>query len=161
MPSFRGPSRPRNRTCLFYVYLHRQAGSLDAGSIPRLESSSGEGKNNPLQYSWLGNPMDRGDWQATVHGVVVKELYTTQQQLRTTDWMDGHTNLSRRRTRQPFKWPKLILVKSISGISSVTVNRVEAHWVAELSSHQHALWWASHRDSILRAPHSRCLNDCF
>ena len=29
----------------------------------------GEGHGNPLQYSWLGNPMDRGDWRATVHGV--------------------------------------------------------------------------------------------
>ena len=30
---------------------------------------SGEGHGNPLQYSWLENPMDRGAWQATVHGV--------------------------------------------------------------------------------------------
>ena len=29
----------------------------------------GEGNSNPLQYSFLGNPMDRGAWQATVHGV--------------------------------------------------------------------------------------------
>ena len=31
--------------------------------------SSKEGNSNPLQYSCLGNPMDRGAWQATVHGV--------------------------------------------------------------------------------------------
>ena len=30
--------------------------------------SPGEGNGNPLQYSWLGNPMDRGAWWATVHG---------------------------------------------------------------------------------------------
>ena len=30
---------------------------------------AGEGKGNPLQYSCLGNPTDRGAWQATVHGV--------------------------------------------------------------------------------------------
>ena len=48
MPSFRGSSLPRNGTSLFYVYLQRQADSLDAGSILRLESSSGEGKNNPV-----------------------------------------------------------------------------------------------------------------
>ena len=60
MPSFRGSSQPRNGTSLFYVFLHRQAGSSDAASIPRLESSSGERKNNPLQYSCLGNLMDRG-----------------------------------------------------------------------------------------------------
>ena len=29
----------------------------------------GEGNSNPLQYSGLGNPMDRGTWQATIHGV--------------------------------------------------------------------------------------------
>ena len=32
--------------------------------------SPGEGNGNPLQYSCLGNPMDRGDWKATVHKVV-------------------------------------------------------------------------------------------
>ena len=41
----------------------------DAGSIPGSGRSPGEGNVNPLQYSCLENPMDRGDWQATVHGV--------------------------------------------------------------------------------------------
>ena len=41
----------------------------DPGSIPRWGRSSGEGNGNPLQYSCLENPMDGGDWQATVHGV--------------------------------------------------------------------------------------------
>ena len=36
--------------------------------IPRLGRSPGEGNGNPLQYSHLGNPMDRGAWWATVHG---------------------------------------------------------------------------------------------
>ena len=40
----------------------------DMGSIPGLERSLGEGNGNPLQYSWLENPMDRGAWQATVSG---------------------------------------------------------------------------------------------
>ena len=39
------------------------------GSIPGLGRSPGEGNGNPLQYSCLENPMDRGAWQATVHGV--------------------------------------------------------------------------------------------
>ena len=43
---------------------------------PRLRRSSGEGIFYPLQYSCLGNPMDRGAWLATVHGVA-KELDTT------------------------------------------------------------------------------------
>ena len=37
--------------------------------IPGLEGSPGKGNGNPLQYSCLGNPMDRGAWRATVHGV--------------------------------------------------------------------------------------------
>ena len=41
----------------------------DEGSIPGSGRSSGEGNNNPLHYSCLGNPMDRGAWQATVHEV--------------------------------------------------------------------------------------------
>ena len=41
----------------------------DAGSIPGSGRSLGEGNGNPLQYSCLENPMDRGAWEATVHGV--------------------------------------------------------------------------------------------
>jgi len=41
----------------------------DLGLIPRLGRFPGEGNGYPLQYSCLGNPMDRGPWQATVHGV--------------------------------------------------------------------------------------------
>ena len=41
----------------------------DAGLIPGLGRSPGEGNGNPLQYSCLENPMDRGAWRATVHGV--------------------------------------------------------------------------------------------
>ena len=43
--------------------------NADVGSIPGLGRSPGEGKGYPLQYSCLGNPMDRGAWQATVHRV--------------------------------------------------------------------------------------------
>ena len=42
----------------------------DVRSIPGLGTSPGEGNGNPLQYSGLENPMDRGAWRATVHGVV-------------------------------------------------------------------------------------------
>ena len=47
------------------------------GSIPGLGGSPGEGDGNPLQYSCLENPMDRGAWQPTVHRVA-KELDTTE-----------------------------------------------------------------------------------
>jgi len=39
------------------------------GSVPGLERSPGGGHGNPLQYSCQENPMDRGDWQTTVHEV--------------------------------------------------------------------------------------------
>ena len=45
----------------------RDAG--DSGSIPRLGRSPGGEHGNPLRYSCLENPMDRGAWQATVHRV--------------------------------------------------------------------------------------------
>ena len=41
----------------------------DLGSIPGLGRSLGEGNGYPLQYFCLENSMDRGTWQATVHGV--------------------------------------------------------------------------------------------
>ena len=39
----------------------------DAASVPGLGKSPGEGSGNPLQYSCLGNSMDREAWRATVH----------------------------------------------------------------------------------------------
>ena len=41
----------------------------DLALIPGFGKSPGERNGNPLQYSYLGNPMDRGAWWATVHGV--------------------------------------------------------------------------------------------
>ena len=48
----------------------------DSGLVPGLGRSPGEGNGNLLQYSCLGNPMDRASWGATVHGVT-EELDTT------------------------------------------------------------------------------------
>ena len=50
------------------------ANAGDAGSIPVLGRSPGVGNGNPLQYSCLGHPMDRGAWQATVHGVAELDM---------------------------------------------------------------------------------------
>ena len=52
------------------------ANAGDSSSIPGSGRSPGEGNGNPIQYSCLGNPMDKGTWQAIVHGVA-KELDTT------------------------------------------------------------------------------------
>ena len=41
----------------------------DAGSIPGSGRSPGGGRGDPLQYSCLENPMDKGAWWATIHGV--------------------------------------------------------------------------------------------
>ena len=54
------------------------ANAGDSGSIPGLERFPEKGSGNPVQYSHLGNPMDRGAWWATVHGVM-NELNMTQQ----------------------------------------------------------------------------------
>ena len=45
------------------------ANAGDVGLIPGSERYPGERNGNPLQYSYLGNPMDREAWQAIVHGV--------------------------------------------------------------------------------------------
>ena len=59
------------------VVKHLPANAKDVGFIPGLGRSSGEGNDNPLQYSCLGNPMDRGTWRLyIVHGVA-KELDKT------------------------------------------------------------------------------------
>ena len=46
----------------------------DPGSIPGLGRSLGEGNSNPLQYSCLENPMDRGAWPVTVHRVAKSQI---------------------------------------------------------------------------------------
>ena len=62
------------------VVRNLSANAGDVGLIPGLGRSSGEGNGNPLQYSCLGNTVDRGAWQGfmTIHGVT-KESNTTQQ----------------------------------------------------------------------------------
>ena len=46
----------------------------DSGLVPGSGRSLGEGNGNPLQYFRLENPMDRGAWWATVHGVVKSQI---------------------------------------------------------------------------------------
>ena len=58
-PGFLGGSDGKESAC----------NARDRGWIPGLERSPGEGNGNPLQYSCLENPMDRGTWWAPVHGV--------------------------------------------------------------------------------------------
>ena len=51
------------------VVKNSPANEGDPGSIPDLGRSPAEGNGNLLKYSCLGNPMDRGAWQATIHGL--------------------------------------------------------------------------------------------
>ena len=57
------------------------ANAGDVDSVPEWGRFPGEGNGNPLQYSCLGNPMGRGAWRATVHGVTKSQTglsdYTT------------------------------------------------------------------------------------
>ena len=48
--------------------------NVDEDSIPGSGRSPGEGNGSPLRYSCLENPMDRGAWEATVHGFVKSEM---------------------------------------------------------------------------------------
>ena len=50
----------------------------DAGLIPGLGRSSGRGHDNPLQYSFPENPMDRGAWRTTVHRVAQSQTQPKQ-----------------------------------------------------------------------------------
>ena len=55
----------------------------DLGLIPGLGRSPGEENGNPLQYSCLGNPTDRGAWRATVQGVTGLDM---------TEWLNNNNN---------------------------------------------------------------------
>ena len=59
-----------SQVALVVKNLPTNAGDIkDVGSIPGLGRFPGRGHGNPLQYSCLENAMDRGAWQATVHGI--------------------------------------------------------------------------------------------
>ena len=62
--------RKASQVVLVVKNLPANAGDIrDPGLIPGLGRSSREGQCNPLQYSCLENPIDRGAWWATIHGV--------------------------------------------------------------------------------------------
>ena len=75
--------------------LPANAGDLrDVSSIPGSGKSSGGGHGNPLQYSGLENPMDRGAWWATVHRVAKNQ--TPLKQLSTHTHLQKQTLLNHR-----------------------------------------------------------------
>ena len=64
----------------------------NTGLIPRSRKSPGEGNGNPLQYSCLGNPMDRGPWWATVPVGCIESDMTEQVTLSLYDYTVEVTN---------------------------------------------------------------------
>ena len=77
----------------------------DAGLIPGLRRCPGEGNGNPLQYSCLGNPMDRRAWRTIVHGVTKSQIWLSNG---TTT-----TNIPKTNSKYYYSWwnMKIISVK--------------------------------------------------
>ena len=68
-------TRKKRMVALVLKNLPASVGDIrDGCSIPWLERSSGEGHGNPIKYSCLENPMDRGAWWATVHEVAESDM---------------------------------------------------------------------------------------
>ena len=77
----------------------------DPGLIPGLKRSPGEGNGNPVQYSYLENPMDRGAWRATVHGVTKRRTQLTHTHQPTHIHTHTHTRTrARGRAGRGFDW---------------------------------------------------------
>ena len=66
----------------------------DLGCIPRWGRSPGGGHGNPLQYSCLERPMDRGVWQATVRGVKKSQTWPSHDAQHSTQWLHKNTEPS-------------------------------------------------------------------
>ena len=74
-----GNYRKASQVAIVVKNLPVNAGNIrDVGSVPGLGRSSGGGHSNPLQYSCLENPMDRGTWRATAHRVARSQTQLKQ-----------------------------------------------------------------------------------
>ena len=113
------------------------------GSIHGSGRFPGEGNGNPLQYPCLENPMDRGTWQATIHGITKRSNTAERLTLQTSD-LDSHS---------PGHWT-LGIKTPHEAVTGLDVSQIIRHlqvsrWVSERSSRQ---------DSVLKyAPPRACL----
>ena len=101
------------------------ANAGEMGSIHRWGRSPGEGKGNPLHYSCLGNPMDRGTWWATVYWVTKSQT-----------WLSNWTTAAARVHRPPAKQNRAGDVKAGVGLKGRLVIGIWAHrphWHKHLS----------------------------
>ena len=101
----------------------------DPGSVPGLGGSPGEGNGNPLQFSCLENPMDRGAWWTTVHGVAKSRTWLSDF---TFLWRKAMTNLDSILKSRDFTLPtKVYLIKAMIfpvvmyGCESWTIKKAE------------------------------------
>ena len=76
----------------------------DVGSIPGSGRSPGVGNGHPLQYFCLENPMNRGAWRATVHGVAKIQTWLSRHALTHITWYGRRESLLLTRTRAPAAW---------------------------------------------------------
>ena len=120
----------------------------DAGSIPGLARSPGGGHCNPLQYSCLENPMDRGAWRATIHRVAQSwtrlkqpstHTYTNHYNLllKTLEvrWWWSQSNLSAHDATQ-----NCTLTKKISLFSHSKKVKINQHFQKEPGKLKQSLW---------------------
>ena len=74
-------AHPRQASLGAQMVGNTPANSGDVGMSPGWGRSPGEGSGNPLQSSCLENPMDRGAWRATVHGVAKSQTWVSNEHL--------------------------------------------------------------------------------
>ena len=91
----------------------------DPGSIPESGRSSGEGNGNPLQYSWVENPMDGEAWKATIHGVAKCQTWLSDFIFFLDNSVENHL-VSISSERQYINWVFLAMKLPFRSLSSNT-----------------------------------------
>ena len=102
-----------NKTCKISggsVVKNPPASAGDMGSIPGSGRSPGTGHGNPLQYSCLGNPMDRGAWWAAAHGVTKNQTQLNNYTITTTN------KGAKSKMKVTIRWLRCFVTKGQSGL---------------------------------------------
>ena len=90
----------------------RKESACSAGDLAQEDRSPGEGNVNPLQYSYLENSMDRGAWQATVHGVAKSRTWLSDYTFIFTEFL-GCFSSSHQIFQHEFLSSKLVQANSL------------------------------------------------
>ena len=105
------------------VVQNSSANTGDAGSIPGLERSPGGRDGNPLQYSFLGNPVNRGAQQATVYGVAKSWAWlSTHTHTQCTEHMDFEKTFRLRHSHDEERWLWVRMCMCVSACVCVSEN---------------------------------------